>query len=463
MSTEQAEPVHTATPSAGESPQTIHRAIGASAMGNMTEWFDYGVYAYATSYITAQFFPDMGTAATLSVFAVSFVFRPLGGLVLGPLGDRLGRKAVLATTILLMAAATFAIGLLPSHDTIGIWAPVLLILLRVVQGFSAGGEYGGAATFMAEYSPDRRRGFFGSFLEFGTLAGFTLGASAVLVTATVVGEEAMTEWGWRIPFLVAGPLGLVGLYLRTRLQDTPVFQEMEARREGEATLKGEFKDLVRDYKRPLFALGALVVALNVCNYTLLAYTPTYLQETLGMAETPALLVVILGQVGMMAVIPFSGRLSDRFGRKPMWWVSLVGLFVLAVPAYLLIAQDFALALVGFGVLGLLYVLQLSTISATFPAMFPTHVRFAGFAIAYNVSTALFGGTALYANEKLIEVTGSSLVPAYYMMGACAIGALGLLFVPETARASIRGRGLPGVDTECLPYDKDLEREPAATR
>jgi MFS transporter, MHS family, proline/betaine transporter len=424
----------------------------------MTEWFDYGVYAYATTYITAQFFPDMGTAATLSVFAVSFVFRPLGGVVLGPLGDRVGRKAVLATTILLMAGATFCIGLLPSHDSIGVWAPILLILLRVLQGFSAGGEYGGAATFMAEYSPDRRRGFFGSFLEFGTLAGFTLGASAVLITATIVGEQAMTAWGWRIPFLFAGPLGVVGLYLRTRLEDTPVFKELEYRHEGESSLKNEFKDLFRDYRRPLLALGALVVALNVCNYTLLAYTPTYLQETLGMAETPALLVVILGQVAMMAVIPFAGRFSDRLGRKPMWWVSLVGLFVVAVPMYLLMAQHFALALLGFAVMGILYVLQLGTISATFPAMFPTHVRFAGFAIAYNVSTALFGGTALYANEKLIEVTGSSLVPAFYMMGACVVGAVGLLFVPETARASIRGRGVPGVDTECPPYDRQAEAD-----
>jgi MFS transporter, MHS family, proline/betaine transporter len=456
MTSEPATPGDPAVAQGDASGPVLRRAIAASAMGNMTEWYDYGVYAYATTYITAQFFPGMGFAATLSVFAVSFLFRPLGGIVLGPLGDKLGRKAVLATTILLMAGATFGIGLLPSHDSIGIWAPVLLILLRVVQGFSAGGEYGGAATFMAEYSPDRRRGFFGSFLEFGTLAGFTLGASVVLLTATIVGEEAMTAWGWRIPFLIAGPLGVVGLYLRSKLEDTPVFQEMESKHEGETSLKTEFKDLFRDYRRPLLALAALVVALNVCNYTLIAYTPTYLQQTLGMAETPALLVVILGQVAMMVVIPFSGRFSDRIGRKPMWWVSLVGLFVVAVPMYLLMAQDFALALLGFAVMGVLYVLQLSTISATFPAMFPTHVRFAGFAISYNVSTAVFGGTALYANEALIEATGSTLVPAYYMMGACVIGAVGLLFVPETARASIRGRGTPGVDNTCPPYDREKE-------
>jgi len=439
----------------GESRRTLHRAIGASAMGNMTEWFDYGVYAYATTYITAEFFPD-NTAATLSVFAVSFVFRPLGGIILGPLGDKLGRKAVLATTILLMAGATFCIGLLPNHDSIGALAPTLLILLRVVQGFSAGGEYGGAATFMAEYSPDRRRGFFGSFLEFGTLAGFTLGAAAVLITSTIVGEQAMTDWGWRIPFLIAAPLGLVGLYLRTKLEDTPVFQELEAKHEGETSLVQEFKDLFRDYKRPLLALAALVVALNVCNYTLLAYTPTYLQEQLGMAETPALLVVIIGQVAMMCVISFAGRLSDRFGRKPMWWVSLVGLFVVAIPMYMLMAVNFGLALLAFAVMGVLYVLQLGTISATFPAMFPTHVRFAGFAISYNVSTAMFGGTALYANEALISATGSSMVPAYYMMASCVIGAIGLMFIPETARCSIRGRGTPGIDTKCPPYEKEAQ-------
>ena len=438
---------------------TLRRAIGASAMGNATEWFDYGVYAYAAVYIQQVFFPakDESAAAlsTLLVFAVSFLLRPIGGIVLGPLGDRLGRQRVLAATILMMAAATFCVGLLPGYATIGIWAPILLVVLRMVQGFSTGGEYGGAATFMAEYSPDRRRGFLGSFLEFGTLAGFTLGALVVLGTELAVGKEAMGEWGWRIPFLVAGPLGIVGLYLRTKLEDTPVFQELEAQ-DATETATGTLKDLVKDYKRPLLALGGLVIALNVTNYTLLAYMPTYLEQKIGLSSTASLTLIIIGQVVMMLVIPFSGRLSDRLGRKPMWWVSLGGLFVMAIPMYLLMAQGFAAALVGFAVLGLLYVLQLSTISATFPAMFPTHVRFAGFAIAYNISTALFGGTAPAANEKLIALTGSDLVPAYYMMAACAIGAIALMFVPETARASIRGTGVPGVDTDVKPL------EPAGT-
>jgi len=422
-------------------------------MGNATEWFDYGVYAFTVSYISAAFFPgDTGSATlyALLVFAVSFVVRPLGGLVWGPLGDRLGRRQVLALTIILMAGATFCVGLVPGYDVIGFWAPLLLVLLRMIQGFSTGGEYGGAATFMAEYSPDRKRGFCGSFLEFGTLGGYALGAIVVLAVELFSSDPFMSTWGWRIPFLIAGPMGLIGLYLRTKLEETPVFRELDAEGEVESTPTHEFKDLVTEYWKPLLLLGGLVIALNVTNYTLLSYMPTYLETQIGLTSTASLSLFIVGQLVMMAVIPFAGGLSDRVGRKPLWYGSLVGLIALAVPMYLLMRQGFGWAILAFAVLGLLYVLQLSTISATFPAMFPTHVRFAGFAIAYNVSTSLFGGTAPAVNELLIEWTGNTLMPAFYMMAACGIGLVALYFVAETAGASIRGRGIPGIDTEPHP-------------
>ena len=434
-------------------PGVLRRAIAASAMGNATEWFDYGVYAFTVSYISAAFFPgDTGSATlyALLVFAVSFVVRPLGGLVWGPLGDRLGRRQVLALTIILMAGATFCVGLVPSYDAIGFWAPLLLVLLRMIQGFSTGGEYGGAATFMAEYSPDRKRGFCGSFLEFGTLGGYALGAIVVLVVELFSSDPFMSTWGWRIPFLIAGPMGLIGLYLRTKLEETPVFRELDAEGAVESGTTHEFKDLITEYWKPLLLLGGLVIALNVTNYTLLSYMPTYLETQIGLTSTASLTLFIVGQIVMMAVIPFAGALSDRVGRKPLWYGSLVGLIVLAVPMYLLMRQGFGWAIVAFAVLGLLYVLQLSTISATFPAMFPTHVRFAGFAIAYNVSTSLFGGTAPAVNELLIEWTGNTLMPAFYMMAACGIGLVALYFVAETAGASIRGRGIPGIDTEAHP-------------
>lgn len=175
--------------------RTIKQAVAASAMGNATEWYDYGAYAVVATYIGANFFPgEHATLLTLATLAVSFIARPFGGLIWGPLGDRVGRKGVLALTIIMMSGATFAIGLLPTYDTIGVFAPILLIVLRLIQGFSTGGEYGGAATFMAEYSPDKRRGLYGSFLEFGTLGGYALGAAVVLVLQVVLGEAAMEDW-----------------------------------------------------------------------------------------------------------------------------------------------------------------------------------------------------------------------------------------------------------------------------
>jgi MHS family proline/betaine transporter-like MFS transporter len=200
---------------------------------------------------------------------------------------------------------------------------------------------------------------------------------------------------------------------------------------------------VRGFWKPLLTLSGLVVALNVVNYTLLSYMPTYLANELGLSTDEALIVPIVGMVFMMLFLPFAGALSDKIGRKPLWWISLIGLFVLSIPLFTYMSTSLTGAIVGFALLGLLYVPQLATISATFPAMFPTPVRFAGFAIAYNVSTSLFGGTAPAVNDWLVGLTGNDLVPAYLMMGSCVVGALALLFVVETAGHSLRGTEIPG--------------------
>tara|TARA_R110000868_G_scaffold56546_8_gene175034 strand:+ start:14268 stop:15704 length:1437 start_codon:yes stop_codon:yes gene_type:complete len=427
-------------------PGVLTRAISASAIGNATEWFDYGIYAYGVVYISQALFPGSTKEATLfalATFAISFLVRPFGGLFWGPLGDKLGRKSVLALTIMMMSGATFCIGLIPSYDSIGIWAPILLISLRLIQGFSTGGEYGGAATFMAEYAPDNRRGFCGSFLEFGTLGGFSLGAILMLGFSLALGEQSMHDWGWRLPFFVAAPLGFAGLYLRSRMEDTPVFREIEAKEELETPSDLSLMTLLATYWKPLLILGGLVVALNVVNYTLLSYMPTYFANELGLSTDEALVVPIVGMIFMMLFLPFAGALSDKIGRKPLWWFSLIGIFCLSIPLYHYMATGLTGAIIGFALLGLLYVPQLATISATFPAMFPTPVRFAGFAIAYNVSTSLFGGTAPAINDWLVGITGNDLVPAYLMMGSCVIGALALLFVVETAGHSLRGTEIPG--------------------
>ena len=435
--------------------KTVRKAVAASAVGNATEWFDYGLYAVSITYITQHFFPGShGQLLALLTFAVSFIFRPLGGIVWGPMGDRLGRKAVLALTILLMAGSTFCIALLPSYATIGVAAPIILVLLRVIQGFSSGGEYGGAATFMAEYAPDKRRGFFGSFLEFGTLAGMAAGSLFVLLLQLGLGEETMMDWGWRIPFVFAGVLGVVGLYMRTKLDESPVYEELDDNDQGKS-VKEVFTILFRDYWKQLLILGGMVVAVNVVNYTLLSYMPAYLQDPVGMDSNSSLTVMFLAQAFMMVLIPLGGMLSDKVGRKPVWYFSLVGLFVAAIPMFMLMANGFIWALIGLAVLGVLYIPQISTISATFPAMFPGPVRFAGFAISYNVSTALFGGTAPSANEAIIGATGNTIVPAYFVMGACVIGFIATIFMKETKGASLRGSGLPEAGADVVFEEQEL--------
>ena len=417
---------------------TLRRAIAASAMGNATEWFDYGIYAYGLTYISAALFPgntDEAVLFALATFAISFLVRPLGGLFWGPLGDRLGRKSVLALTIVLMSGATLGVGLVPDHASIGFWAPTLLVVLRMVQGFSTGGEYGGAATFMAEYAPDDRRGFYGSFLEFGTLAGFALGASLMLGFSLLLGDAAMHEWGWRVPFLVAAPMGLIGMYLRSKMEDTPVFQATAALHDA-GPPQPPLRLLIERHRRAMLVVGGLVIALNVVNYTLLSYMPTYLQRRIGLSSDEALIVPIIGMLLMMVFLPFAGALSDKVGRRAMWRVSLIGLLVAVVPLYMLMATGLAGAIIGFIVLGLLYIPQLATITATFPALFPTQVRFAGFAIAYNVSTSIFGGTAPVIGSGLINLTGNGLMPAFYMMFACIVGLIALRFMPETAGKSL---------------------------
>ena len=439
----------------------LKRATAGAAIGNATEWFDYGAYGYVADQITHNFFPGAGFVGTALVFAVSFVLRPLGGLFWGPLGDRIGRQRVLATTIVLMAASTFLVGCLPTYDQVGWLAVALLVLLRVVQGFSTGGEYGGAATFMAEHAPDRRRGFFGSFLEFGTISGFTAAVVVVTVANHLLGDSGMDSWGWRIPFWIGGPLGLIGMYVRRKLDESPVFVELEEHDEVEGGAKTALKDLVALFWRPVLTLMGLVAALNIANYTLLTYMVTYLKDEAGFSSTAADNLTIIGYACMLLFLPMAGALSDRVGRKPMWGGSFVGLIVLSVPMFWLISQGFWPAVLGFAVLGVVYVAQLATISATFPAMFPSQVRYGGMAIGYNISTALFGGTALYVNNGLIDWTGNNLMPAYYMMAGSAVGLIALIFVIETAGKPIRGTEIPGTP-ESLEEIAELEQEPVGS-
>ncbi|MEV5376597.1 MFS transporter [Streptomyces nondiastaticus] len=438
----------------------VHRAVSAAALGNMMEWFDFGVYAYMAATLGKVFFPSGSSGAQViaafATFAAAFVVRPLGGLVFGPLGDRIGRQKVLAATMIMMAVSTFAVGLLPAYATVGVAAPVLLLVCRLVQGFSTGGEYAGATTYIAEYAPDERRGFLGSWLDFGTFVGYALGSGLVTVLTATLGTDGMTDWGWRLPFLVAGPLGLIGLYMRMRLEETPAFRaeaestesaaELAAAEEARQSGHGRLKEIFTGHWHAVLICMGLVVVYNVTNYVVTSYLPTFMTETLDQNPTTAQLLVLGTMILVALTITTVGRRSDTWGRRPLFMTGSAALVALAAPALLLIrAGGLLLPALGCIVLGLLLVVFAGTSAATLPALFPTRMRYGALSVSYNISVSLFGGTTPLVVSALLESTGDEMVPAYYLMGAGVIGFCSAFFLHETAGKPLHGSG-PMVET-----------------
>jgi MFS transporter, MHS family, proline/betaine transporter len=419
----------------------VRRTVLATAAGNAMEWYDFGVYSYLAVVVGKVFFPHSGASGllySLVAFAVAFLVRPIGGIALGLLGDRVGRKRVLTGTIITMAAATCAIGLIPGYDSIGVWAPVLLYLCRMLQGLSAGGEYSGASTFISESAPDRRRGFFASFLEFGTVVGFVAGAGIVTALTAILGDAEMERWGWRVPFLLAGPLGLFGLWLRIHLPETPAFERIDDE-ERQRSARRRFGEVLRYQRQTLLLAMAVVLALNVTNYLVLSYMPNFLSGTLGYDTAHSLLLTVLTMVVMLAAIPLVGRLTDRVGRRPVLAAACLGYIALSVPALWLLQRGTESAIfAGLLALGLCQTLFIGTTPSALPEMFPTSHRYSGMAVAFNVSVSLFGGTAPLVAEYLVQTTGNRYMPAFYMMGAGVIGLVAVAFMRETARQPMRG-------------------------
>lgn len=427
---------------------TVRKAVKAAALGNCMEWFDFGVYSYLAATIGDVFFPSHSSAASLlssfAAFAVAFLVRPLGGFIFGPLGDRFGRSKILAVTIITMSGGTFAVGLIPGFAQIGVWAPILLVLARLIQGFSAGGEYGGAATFVVESAPDDRRGFLAAWLDFGTLAGYSVGALIVTGLTAALPDGAMDAWGWRIPFLLAGPLGGFGLWLRLRLEESAAFADAKAQ---ENVTRAPLKEaLAANWRYILLCMG-LVLILNVAYYDVLSYMPSYLSQELGIGDTESLLAIVAVMLGMMGLAPVLGRLSDTIGRKPVLLAACGGFIVLSVPAFWLLQTGNAVALIGgLAILGLLTVMLAGIMPSTLPAIFPTRNRYAGFAIAYNLSTSLFGGTAPFVIEWLVSSTGNKYMPAFYVMAAAAVAIGPILIMRESANRPLKGSSAQRLET-----------------
>lgn len=431
----------------------LKRAVGAAALGNAMEWFDFGVYSYLAVTLGKVFFPGGNAAAqllaTFGAFAAAFLVRPVGGLFFGPLGDKIGRQKVLAITMIMMSIGTFCIGLIPSYDSIGILAPILLLVARLVQGFSTGGEYGGAATFIAEYSTDNRRGFMGSFLEFGTLGGYLLGAGLVTIMTAAMPTETLLDWGWRVPFFIAAPLGLFGLYVRLKLEETPAFQKHMEKQEALEHSKPRLTllQMLSKYRAQMLKCIGLVLLFNVSNYMLTSYMPSYLTGILGLSELSSLLLVLVVMFVMMPLTLFSGHWTDRLGRRPVILGGAIGLIVLAVPCLMLIGSgNMLLVFLGLIILGVLHTCFSGTMPATLPALFATDIRYSALAIGFNLSVSLFGGTTPLITTWLVDTTHNLLMPAWYLMGAGVIGVLTVFTMRETARKPLSGSA-PAVASE----------------
>ncbi|QDH15499.1 glycine betaine/L-proline transporter ProP [Oecophyllibacter saccharovorans] len=435
----------------------LRKAITAAALGNAMEWFDFGVYGFLANALGKVFFPEASPGvqlvATLATFSVPFLIRPLGGLFFGRLGDKYGRQKILAITIIIMSISTFSIGLIPSYAMIGVWAPIMLLLCKMAQGFSVGGEYTGASIFIAEYSPDRKRGFMGSWLEFGSIAGYVLGAGVVLLITALIGEQGLDSWGWRLPFFLAFPLGVIGLYLRHALEETPAFQQhVETMEQGDREglqdgPKISFGEVVRKYWRSFLCCIGVVIVTNVTYYMLLTYMPSYLSHSLGYTEEQGVLIIIAIMMGMLFIQPVIGLLSDRFGRRPFVIGGSIALFLLAVPAFRLIDSGLQ-PLIFSGLLVLAVILNCFTgvMASSLPAMFPTQVRFSALASAFNISVLIAGLTPTVI-AWLVEVTSNLMMPAYYLMAVAAIGIVTGLAMRETANKPLRGAAPAASDIE----------------
>jgi MHS family proline/betaine transporter-like MFS transporter len=420
---------------------TLRRVVAAAAIGSFVEWYDYAVYGYLAATLAIIFFPSedptVGLLSAFAVFAVAFFARPLGGVIWGHVGDKLGRQRALAATILLISAATALVGLLPGYASVGIMAPILLVLLRLVQGFSAGGEIIGAMSYVAEYSPEGRRGFLTSWVQFGSISGLLAGSVLATLLAFNLSEASLNSWGWRVPFLIALPLGIIGLYIRLKLEDTPKFRALERAHEVAQSPLRETLSKWEHYRQMLLTVGIAIIN-GVGYYVLLAYMPTYLSEELGFESSDAFLSLTIAIVILLAVMPFMAALSDRIGRKPVLGGACIGFLVLSYPCFLLISQGGLLnATLGQILLGLLVASFSGIAHATLTELFPTRVRFSGYGIAYNISTAVFGGTAPFLMTYLVGTMGNTFAPALYIMAAALLSLVTVLAIRESAKVPLR--------------------------
>lgn len=420
-------------------PDAPHRRwlVLAGTIGNVMEWYDFAVYGYFVSVIARLFFTvddptDKATPliAAFGAFAAGFLMRPIGGVIFGHIGDRFGRNTALTLSVLAMAIPTFLIGVLPDKATIGLAAPVLLILCRMVQGLSVGGEYTTSIVFLVEKAPPDGRGLAGSWSGFGATAGVLLGSAVGALTTSLLSDADLIAWGWRLPFILGLGVGLAGLFIRRHLHEPPPHADKSARLPVIEAFTTEWRTILQ------------VISLNLLNavgfYLIFVYLVTYFSQVVKLPEAEALDVNTINMVVLLLMVPLAGMLSDRYGRKRLLLIGGIGVFLAAWPMFwLLHHRDFWLGMLGQFGLAIFSGLFLGVIPVVMVEALPAKVRCSAISIGYNISLGLLGGTAPMVATYLIELTLDDLSPAFFLMGTAAISVGTVLTLRETYKDPLR--------------------------
>jgi MFS transporter, MHS family, proline/betaine transporter len=407
------------------------RAVTAAVIGNVLEWYDFGVYGFVAAIIGKNFFP--GTDETTQLlqafltFGLGFLARPIGGIVIGRMGDTHGRKAALMLTIFLMACGTVLIGILPTYAAIGVAAPALLLLARLMQGFSTGGEWGGSTAFIVEWAPKDRRGLYGSYQQMSVVGGLLLGSTFAALLNSVLTPAQMAEWGWRIPFLVGGLLGPIGIYMRRTIDETPHYARVAAAKATPATGPTGFALAAQ-------AFGFTIVW-TVAFYVLLTYMPSWTAKYMNLSAASALWSNTIGLVVLVISIPIMGHLSDRYGRRPLLLICCAAFIVLPWPLFTYLASGN----VPFVVLVMIQIaiaILISLYSGAGPAaiaeIFPTRSRSTWMTTGYALAVAIFGGSAPYLSIWMIQKFGTPIAPVWYLIAAAIVSIVVIWTLKETA-------------------------------
>lgn len=419
------------------------RVAVSGFVGTAIEYYDFFIFGTAAALVFGQVFfstldPVAGTLASFGTFAVAFVARPIGGIVFGHFGDRLGRKGTLVTSLLMMGIATVGVGLLPGYDTIGLLAPVLLVLLRFVQGFGLGGEFGGAMLMIAEHAPANRRGFFASLTQLGPPVGLIISSLTFLLLNWVMGQEAFIAWGWRIAFIASALLVFVGMYIRLNISESPVFQAMSEKQEQ---VKTPLVELLRTQGGRLFLAAGPSMLSSILFFLITTFSLSYGTSVLGLPQTVVLLIVIaVVAVNALVTVPLGG-LSDKIGRRRSIWIGIIGSAIWAIPMFLLVdtAQPLWM-IVGFSIGIILYTFIFAPLGAYLPELFNTETRYTGTSVAFNIGAMLGGSLAPTIATQLGFMTDNAwwVLPGY-IMAVAVIAALCLIFLPETKSSELHAK------------------------